>query len=214
MLDWSRAARRRGTIALIMGLLTALVLASIGTSAGASAAPSQGIATPDFQNESAGALDLDNRGAAVAPMVPEVDEVLIYDPPWMKATPTRLDPRPDFEVIERLRAGSFDAAAIFTVYSQNPLPAAMLAYLAGIPLRLAHCRENPYQLLTDWVRETWKTIQPFARGGVYVNELGEDDGDDRVQQAYAENFTRLTAIKAKYDPGNLFRLNANIRPAL
>jgi hypothetical protein len=67
MLDWSRAARRRGTIVLIMGLLTALVLASIGTSAGASAAQSQGIATPDFQNESAGALDLDNRGAAVAP---------------------------------------------------------------------------------------------------------------------------------------------------
>jgi lipopolysaccharide heptosyltransferase II len=42
---------------------------------------------------------------------------------------------------------------IFTVYSQNPLPAALLCYLAGIPRRLAHCHENPYQLLTDWVRD-------------------------------------------------------------
>ncbi len=50
--------------------------------------------------------------------------------------------------------GSFDAAVIFTVYSQNPLPAAFLCYLAGIPLRLAHCRENPYQFLTDWVKDT------------------------------------------------------------
>jgi lipopolysaccharide heptosyltransferase II len=38
-------------------------------------------------------------------------------------------------------------------YSQSALPAAMLCYLAGIPLRLAHCRENPYQLLTDWVAD-------------------------------------------------------------
>jgi len=64
-----------------------------------------------------------------------------------------------------------------------------------------------------WVRETWKATQPFARGGVYVNELGEDDGDDRVQQAYAGNYKRLVEIKSKYDPGNLFQLNANIKPA-
>mgnify|MGYP003350186482 CR=1 FL=1 len=45
------------------------------------------------------------------------------------------------------------AAVIFTVYSQNPLPAALFATWAGIPLRLAYCRENPYALLTDWVPE-------------------------------------------------------------
>jgi len=72
----------------------------------------------------------------------------------MKATAPRADSGPDREMIERLRAEAFDAAVIFTVYSQNPLPAALFCYLAGIPLRLAHCRENPYQLLTDWVRET------------------------------------------------------------
>jgi FAD/FMN-containing dehydrogenase len=64
-----------------------------------------------------------------------------------------------------------------------------------------------------WVRENWSAIQPHVRGGVYVNELGEDEGDDRVQQAYGANFRRLAEIKAKYDPNNLFRLNANIKPA-
>ena len=64
-----------------------------------------------------------------------------------------------------------------------------------------------------WVRNTWKRIQPFAAGGLYVNEIGEDDGRDRVKQAYGVNYTRLAAIKKKYDPTNLFRLNANIEPA-
>lgn len=93
------------------------------------------------------------QGEAVARLVPEIDEVLVYDAPWMKATGPRGGRSPDLACIETLRAGRFDAAVVFTVYSQNPLPSAMLAYLADIPLRLAHCRENPYQLLTDWVKE-------------------------------------------------------------
>jgi lipopolysaccharide heptosyltransferase II len=92
-------------------------------------------------------------GAQVARLLPMVDEVLEYDAPWMKATAPRSDIRPDLEFIDRLRRGRFDAAVIFTVFSQNPLPAALLCFLAGIPRRLAHCRENPYQLLNDWVPE-------------------------------------------------------------
>ena len=65
-----------------------------------------------------------------------------------------------------------------------------------------------------WVRETWDAIQPFVPGGVYVNELGEDEGDDRISLAYGVNYARLAQIKAKYDPENLFSLNANIRPAV
>src|SRR5947209_5698442 len=90
-------------------------------------------------------------GAEVARLVPEVDEVLVYDAPWVKATAPRADCQPEFAMVERLRQRRFDAAVIFTVYSQNPLPPALLCFLAEIPLRLAHCRENPYQLLTHWV---------------------------------------------------------------
>jgi lipopolysaccharide heptosyltransferase II len=92
-------------------------------------------------------------GAEAAALVPEVDRVIAYDAPWMKATGRRTDPAPDLALVERLRGERFDAAVIFTVYSQSPLPAALLCHLAGIPLRLAHCRENPYALLTDWVHE-------------------------------------------------------------
>lgn len=93
-------------------------------------------------------------GAAAVPLIPEIDAALVYQAPWMKAASTRLDSRLDLEQIERLRQGGYDAAVIFTVFSQNSLPAALLLYLAGIPLRLAYCRENPYQLLTDWAEET------------------------------------------------------------
>jgi lipopolysaccharide heptosyltransferase II len=92
-------------------------------------------------------------GSIAGALLPGVDEIITYDPPWMKATTGRSEIGPDMKMIERLRSMKFDAAIIFTVYSQNPLPAALLCYLAGIPLRIAHCRENPYQLLTDWIRE-------------------------------------------------------------
>jgi lipopolysaccharide heptosyltransferase II len=91
--------------------------------------------------------------AALAPLVSQIDEFIVYDAPWMKATAPRTDSRPEFAMIERLRRGRFDAAVIFTVFSQNPLPAALLCMMAGIPRRLGHCRENPYQLLTEWVEE-------------------------------------------------------------
>jgi FAD/FMN-containing dehydrogenase len=63
-----------------------------------------------------------------------------------------------------------------------------------------------------WVRELWTAIQPFIAGGVYANELGDDEGVDRVMLAYGSNYARLAKIKAQYDPHNLFCLNANIVP--
>jgi lipopolysaccharide heptosyltransferase II len=93
-------------------------------------------------------------GADVTRFIPEVDEVIVYDAPWLKATTARTSSAPDRAMIDRLRAGRFDAAVMFTVYSQSALPAALLCYLSDIPLRLAHCRENPYLLLTDWIAES------------------------------------------------------------
>ena len=93
-------------------------------------------------------------GAKIAPLIPQVDKTLVYDPPWMKASLPPPDSIMDFQMIDRLRKGEYEAALIFTTFSQSPLPAAFLASLAGIPLRLAHCRENPYHLLTDWIHET------------------------------------------------------------
>ena len=125
-------------------------------------------------------------GAAAARLVPEIDEVLIYDSPWMKATCPTLTASRDRQMVGRLRKLRFDAAIIFTVFSQSPLPAALLCYLADIPLRLAHCRENPYQLLTNWVREP--EPEQFLRHEVerqlsLVRTVGMEAHDDRLRLA-------------------------------
>jgi FAD/FMN-containing dehydrogenase len=64
-----------------------------------------------------------------------------------------------------------------------------------------------------WAREFWSDMRQFSTGGVYVNFMTEDEGEDRTQAAYgAAKYDRLVALKAKYDPTNLFRLNQNIKP--
>jgi lipopolysaccharide heptosyltransferase II len=90
-------------------------------------------------------------GAAAARRMPEVDDIIVFHAPWMKAACAA--PGEELELVAELAARRFDAAVIFTVYSQSPLPAAHLCYLAQVPLRLAHCRENPYHLLTHWQTE-------------------------------------------------------------
>lgn len=66
---------------------------------------------------------------------------------------------------------------------------------------------------TRWAREFADAVAPHTTGGAYVNFLG-NEGEDRVRAAYgAETWARLVAVKTKYDPGNTFRLNQNIRPA-
>ncbi|HEV2609401.1 MAG TPA: glycosyltransferase family 9 protein, partial [Noviherbaspirillum sp.] len=97
-------------------------------------------------------------GAAVARYIADVDAVISYPAPWLKSSSPH-PPDVDLAMARTLRAGGFDGAVIFTTYSQSALPAAMLCYLAGIPLRLAHCRENPYQLLTDWIPDPEPHLQ-------------------------------------------------------
>jgi lipopolysaccharide heptosyltransferase II len=122
-------------------------------------------------------------GSVVAPLIPELDDLIIYDSPWLKATAPRTDSSPEYEMIERLRQANFDAAVIFTVYSQNPLPSAFLCYMAGIPLRLAHCHENPYQLLTNWIKDP--EPEQFTRHEVrrqldLVASVGSEIADQRM----------------------------------
>ena len=63
-----------------------------------------------------------------------------------------------------------------------------------------------------WAREFFGAASPFATGGVYVNFLTADEGD-RVAAAYGPSYRRLSEIKRRYDPDNLFRTNQNIAPA-
>jgi FAD/FMN-containing dehydrogenase len=67
--------------------------------------------------------------------------------------------------------------------------------------------------LKTWGRSYWKAVHPFNLEGAYVNFMMDDEGGDRIQATYGENFARLAIVKAKYDPRNLFRVNQNIEPA-
>jgi FAD/FMN-containing dehydrogenase len=62
-----------------------------------------------------------------------------------------------------------------------------------------------------WSRQTWEAMQPFFERSAYVNDLG-DEGEQRVREAFGENYQRLLALKRKYDPTNFFRLNQNVSP--
>jgi FAD/FMN-containing dehydrogenase len=65
---------------------------------------------------------------------------------------------------------------------------------------------------TEWCKTYFDAVHPYSAGGAYVNFMMEE-GQERVQASFRDNYARLAAIKAKYDPDNLFRVNQNIRPA-
>jgi hypothetical protein len=64
-----------------------------------------------------------------------------------------------------------------------------------------------------WARETYAAMEPFMASGRYVNYLADDETGDAAAAAYGSNYPRLQEVKAKYDPGNFFQINQNIRPA-
>jgi hypothetical protein len=66
--------------------------------------------------------------------------------------------------------------------------------------------------ITGWCKNYFDALHPYSAGGAYVNFMMEE-GQERVQASFRDNYDRLVAIKGKYDPTNLFRVNQNIRPA-
>jgi FAD/FMN-containing dehydrogenase len=64
-----------------------------------------------------------------------------------------------------------------------------------------------------WTRDTWAAMQPHTAGGAYVNYLGLEP-QERVRAAYGDEvYSRLVALKDRYDPENFFRMNQNIKPS-
>jgi FAD/FMN-containing dehydrogenase len=65
--------------------------------------------------------------------------------------------------------------------------------------------------IVEWAREYWNALHPFGAGGAYINFMMEE-GDASIRATYRDNYDRLAAVKAKYDPENFFSVNQNIRP--
>lgn len=91
-----------------------------------------------------------------------------------------------------------------TAYPHRDAP-----YLFAVDSQWTDSEEDERHL--EYTREFYEAMQPHYTDGVYVNYLTEE-GQERVESAYRENYERLAEIKADFDPDNLFRLNQNIQP--
>jgi len=90
--------------------------------------------------------------------------------------------------------------------SRAPGYAGFIIAVCPTPEMLEHDR--------DWARSFWDAMVPHSRGiGSYVNAISDAGVDDRVRASYGAKYDRLVEIKRKYDPDNVFHLNANIKPA-
>jgi lipopolysaccharide heptosyltransferase II len=112
-------------------------------------------------------------GAQVGQLNPDLDDVIIYDAPWMDPW-SQLPQEPEREqaMIARLAERRFDGAIIFTSYHQSALPAAYLCYLAGIPLRAAASIDGPGSLLTTRHKHPERMMHEVERGLDLVSALG------------------------------------------
>jgi FAD/FMN-containing dehydrogenase len=138
-----------------------------------------------------------------------------------------------------MRAPTDEAIEVLLEYAQKrPTPNSVIYFQqahgaasrvkpsdTAFPHRFDHYDGGPWAIWHDradsdrcirWARECWNALRPFYDSGAYVNAVDDAIGDDdeRVRSAYGSNFERLTLLKNRYDPTNLFRLNANIRPAV
>jgi hypothetical protein len=64
-----------------------------------------------------------------------------------------------------------------------------------------------------WARDAWNDLKSFSTGGTYINFLTQDEGRDRIEAALGSSISRLTEVKSRWDPQNMFRTNRNIQPA-
>ena len=65
--------------------------------------------------------------------------------------------------------------------------------------------------ITKWCKDYFDALHPYSAGGAYVNFMMEE-GQERVQASFRDNYARLATVKKKYDPSNFFRVNQNIQP--
>jgi hypothetical protein len=69
------------------------------------------------------------------------------------------------------------------------------------------------KVIKDWAVSYWEDLHPFSMGGAYVNFM-MDEGQERVQATYRDNYSRLVQVKKMYDSGNFFHVNQNIKPTM
>ncbi|HZD04214.1 MAG TPA: BBE domain-containing protein, partial [Longimicrobiales bacterium] len=135
--------------------------------------------------------------------------------------------------VDELTDDLFDALCDLAATRPSPRTTMDVWPMAGAPSRVdpaatAFGRRHPYLLAfestwtdprhTDaniaWARDAWQAMDRFSSRGIYLNFPGfGEEGEELVRAAYGANYDRLAALKATWDPDNLFHMNQNIVPA-
>ncbi len=111
-------------------------------------------------------------------------------------------------VIQNMKGAYSRVAAGATAYGDRSVP-----FLLELNATWTDPGENEKNI--KWTRDFWELMRAYSlSGGVYLNHPGfGEEGEELVKASYGDNYARLASIKKEYDPGNLFHLNQNIKPA-
>lgn len=136
-------------------------------------------------------------GSQAAPLLPWLDEVMVWRAVWQDLGQLPLDPAREMELVETLRERAFDAAIVFTSFSQTPHGAAYACYLAGIPLRLGESKEFGGSLLTTELRGLPDGLYQAERSLRLLEAAGFEARDRRPRVVVpAEARDRVRALLA------------------
>ena len=116
-------------------------------------------------------------------------------------------PSPECEIIVAHLGGAVNRVPV----TSTAYPHRDVNFVVNVHTRWGEASQD--QACIGWAREFFGRMAPHATGGVYVNFMPEDETQRVSGGAYGPNYERLSRLKTKYDPGNLFRRNQNIQPA-
>ncbi len=130
-------------------------------------------------------------GSQVAPLLPWVDEVITLSAVWQNiADDGTIDAEKELALIAELKTRRFDAAFLFTSFSQSPYPPAFTCYMAGIPIRVGQSKEFGGVLLTHWVRPMVDSQYQVERNLHLLREVGIPAEDNRMELAVPDSDKR------------------------
>lgn len=137
-------------------------------------------------------------GSLAAPLLPWVDDVLTWRVLWQDLGRLEFDPYREWQMVSALRQRDFDAAIIFTSFSQAPHPAAVACSLAGIPLRLGQSKEKGNGILTTELVSGPDEVHQVERNLRLIEAVGFQVTDRRLAlqipaAAYQSAAERLAA---------------------
>ena len=101
--------------------------------------------------------------------------------------------------------GALQKAKCGTAWSARDAAYSMGAGIDPDPLKAGQLKE--------WATPYWKGVHPYDLAGAYTNFMMGGDGEERIKVSFGDNYPRVKALNAKYDPTNLSRVNQSVRPA-